>query len=197
MLRSMRLAAIAATAAAAVLSGCAAGYLLDNRVQSFSSLPALPAAPTYRLERLPSQQADPVQAQIESLADAALFKAGLRRDDAQPRYSVQVSARVQPTLSPYASPWPGMGIGFGWGLSGRHFGIGGGFPRMESPWYQREVNVVVRELDGNRVVYESQAANDGPWMDNRVVLAAMFDAALQGFPNPPQGVRRVDIHLPG
>jgi hypothetical protein len=27
------------------------------------------------------------------------------------------------------------------------------------------------------------------------VLTAMFEAALQGFPNPPQGVRRVDIPL--
>jgi hypothetical protein len=188
-------------AAAALLSGCAGGYLLDNTVQSFSGLPTLPASPTYRFDRLPSQAASPNQDAIEALADPALFKVGLQRNDASPRYSVQVSARVQRVLSPYADPWdPGWGWGsMGWG--GRHtalgFGWGGPFPRMEQPWYQREVGVVVRELAGNKVVFESHAANDGPFVDNNVALAAMFDAALQGFPNPPPGPRRVDIQIGG
>jgi hypothetical protein len=180
----------AAIVLGAVLSGCATGYLLDNNVQSFSQLPSAPTPATYRFERLPSQAADPVQAQLEALADPALHKAGFRRDDAAPRYSVQVSARVERVLSPYADPWS-----FGWGFSRRHWGIGGRFPHMESPWFRREVGVIVRELATNKVVYETQAANDGPWLDNSSVLPAMFDAALQGFPNPPQGVRRVDIHV--
>jgi hypothetical protein len=57
------------------------------------------------------------------------------------------------------------------------------------------VSVVVRELPANRVVFETHASNDGPILDNRVVLPAMFDAAMQGFPNPPPGPRRVDIQL--
>jgi len=28
------------------------------------------------------------------------------------------------------------------------------------------------------------------------VLPVMFQAALQGFPNPPQGLRRVNIEIP-
>ena len=178
--------------AATLLAGCAAGYLLDNQVQTFSHIAAVPAQPTFRFERLLSQQVDPAQAQIEALADAALFQAGLRRDDAAPTYSVQVSARVQRVLSPYAEPW-GVGFGF-WG---RHGGFGTGFPRMESPWFQREVGIVVREVATQKVVYETRASNDGPYLDNTVVLPAMFQAAMQGFPNPPPGPRRIDIQLGG
>jgi hypothetical protein len=177
----------------AFLSGCASTYLLDNNVQSFSGLPTLPANPTYRFERLPSQQ-HPGQAQLEALADPALHRAGLRRDDAAPRYAVQVSARMQRVLSPWAEPW-GWGGGFGFG--GPHAGLWGPFPRMESPWYQREAAVIVRDIAANRVVYESRAANDGPWLESNTVLSAMFDAALQGFPNAPAGPRRVNIQLGG
>jgi hypothetical protein len=74
-------------------------------------------------------------------------------------------------------------------------GIGGPFPRADSYWFHREVSVVVRDLGSNRVVYETHAVNDGPWLDNRSVLPAMFDAAMQGFPNPPAGPRRVDIQV--
>jgi len=181
--------------AASLLSGCAAGYLLDNNVQAFSTLPALPGQPTYRFERLPSQQS-PAQAQLEAMADPALHNAGLRRDDANPRYSVQVGARLQRELSPWATPWDGWGWGgAGWGWGG---GWGGSpFGRMESPWYQREVSVIVRELASNRVVFESHAANEGPWLDNGSVFPAMFEAALRGFPNPPAGPRRVDIQIGG
>lgn len=190
-----------AAAAAVVLSACATGYLLDNQVQSFSHLQGVPAQPTYRFERSLSQQADPAQQALEALADPALHKAGLRRDDAQPRYSVQVSARTDRTLSPYADPWDrwGWGWGGGWGLGygGRHFGLGlgGPFPRTDSYWFHREVSVLVRELGTNKVVYETHAVNDGPWLDNRSVLPAMFEAAMQGFPTPPAGPRRVDIQV--
>jgi hypothetical protein len=104
---------------------------------------------------------------------------------------------VRRVLSPYADPWDGFGWGLGFGGRGFGIGFGGfGFPRMEQPWFQREVGVVIRELPGNRVVYETSAFNEGPWFDNAVVLPVMFQAAMQGFPNPPQGERKVDIHVP-
>lgn len=189
----------AAAGAALLLAGCASTYLLDNQVQSFSQLPALPAQPTFRFERSLSQQADPYQQALEALADPALHKAGLRRDDSAPRYSVQVSARTQQTISPYYDPyWGPWGWG-GWNLAygGRYgaIGFGGPWPRADSYWFHREVSVIVRELPANRVVYETSAVNDGPVLDNRLVLPAMFDAAMQGFPNPPAGPRRVDIQL--
>ncbi|HEX2546836.1 MAG TPA: DUF4136 domain-containing protein [Ramlibacter sp.] len=200
MVRLARL--FVAAAAAVVLAGCATGYRLDNQVQSFSQLQALPAPATYRFERSLSQQTDPAQQALENLADPALHRAGLRRDDASPRYSVQVAARTDRVLSPYADPWDRWGGGWGgWGigLGGRHFGVGIGapFPRADTFWFQREVTVVVRELATSRVVYETHATNSGPLMDSRTVLPAMFDAAMQGFPNPPQGPRRVDIQIGG
>jgi hypothetical protein len=187
---------LAAFAAALVLTGCATSYKLDNQVRSFSQLPAMPAQPSYRFDRSLSQQVDPAQQALEALADPALHKVGLRRDDSAPRYSVQVSARTERTLSPYADPWGPWGWG-GWGLGfhGRHMGLGfgGPWPRTDSYWFHREVTVIVRELPTHRVVYETHAVNDGPWLDNRAVLPAMFEAAMQGFPNPPAGPRRVDI----
>ena len=181
--------------AALLLAGCASTFLVDNNVQSFSSLTALPAQPTYRFDRLPSQQ-EPGQAQLEAMADAALHRAGLRRDDANPRYAVQVSGRLQPTLSPWADPWRwGGGWGIGYHRRGLGLGFGGPWGGLESPWYHREVAVVVRELPSNRVVFESHASHDGPWLDNSTVFPAMFQAALQGFPNPPPGPRRVDVQV--
>jgi hypothetical protein len=183
----------AAVVCAWLLAGCAGGYLLDNNVQSFSSITALSAQPTYRFERLPSQQ-HPAQGQLEAMADAALQRAGLRRDDANPRYSVQISAQLQRVLSPWANPWDGWGA---FGVGHRGIGLGFGFPfgRMESPWFQREISVIIRELPSNRAVYETRASNAGPWMDDSTVLPAMFQAALQGFPTPPAGPRRVDIQV--
>ena len=196
MMRMLRLLALATVA---VLAGCASTYRLDNTVQSFSGLPTLPANPTYRFERLPSQLGAS-QDQLEALADPALFKAGLRRDDAAPRFSVLVSARVQQVISPWADPWYGPGYG-PWGWRGRGYwgpGWGPGFGMwsgMEQPWYLREVSVLVRDVGSNKVVFESHANSDGPYLDNAKALAAMFDAAMQGFPNPPIGPRRVDVDI--
>jgi hypothetical protein len=180
---------LGALALGAIVSGCASTYTLDNNVQAFSSLTAVPPQPTYKFERLPSQQ-EPGQAQLEAMADAALHKAGLRRDDANARYAVQVTGRVQRILSPWADPWDGfMFGGRGWGRRG-HFGL---MSRMDSPWYHREVGIVVREVGTNRVVFETHSTNDGPWFDNSTVFPAMFQAAMQGFPQPPVGPRRVDV----
>jgi len=57
------------------------------------------------------------------------------------------------------------------------------------------VSIVLRDIGSNRVVYETRARNDGPYNASAAILPVMFDAALQGFPNPPQGERRVNIEL--
>jgi hypothetical protein len=190
------LSAAATIVAAVVLAGCASTYTLDNTVQSFSQLQALPSPATYRFERLPSQQ-DPAHAQLEAMADQALNAAGLRRDDANPRYAVEVGARTAETLSPWADPW-GPPYGWGWGGWGRRRYWGAGFGmHYEPPWYHREVNIIVRDVATHRVVYESRAISDGPYFDAAKVFPAMFQAALQGFPNPPSGPRVVNIQIAG
>jgi hypothetical protein len=185
-----------AALAALALAGCAGTYTLDSTVQSFSQLPSLAQPATYRFERLPSQQ-DPLQPQLEALADPALNTAGLRRDDANPRYSVQISARSSPTISPFADPWGPYGrMGFGFGGGRRHFGMGAGWGYPPEPsWFHREVDVIVRELGSNKVVYESRAVSDGPYFDPPKVFPAMFSAALQGFPNAPAGPRQVNVQI--
>src|SRR5687768_13683007 len=111
-----RTGVILLTALSALVAGCAVGYRLDNQVQSFSALQGVPAQAGYRFERLPSQAADPGQAQLEAWADVALLQAGFRRDDAAPRYTVQVSAKVERRMSPYADPYDNWGWGRGLGI---------------------------------------------------------------------------------
>ncbi len=186
---------------AVLLAGCASVYRMDNTVQSFSSLAQVPAQAGYRYERLPSQVNDPAQPRLEALADASLARVGLRRDDAAPAYSVQVWARAQYAGSPWAQPrwggwagWGGIGLG---GYRGASVGVGMGFPvgGVDSPWYQREVGLILREVASGQVVYETRAFHEGYWIDPARAWPAMLDAALQGFPQPPAGVRRVDVTL--
>ena len=197
--------ALAALLLTAGLAGCATSWVVDSDVKSFSSLGTVAPGATYRFDRLPSQQADGArQESLEAMAGAALDKAGLRRDDARPQYTAQVGARVTAGLSPWADPWLyngpwGYGYG-GYGYYGRRW-YGGGwyggpaFAPPANPWYEREVSVVLREAGSNRVVYETRARNDGPYTSSAAILPVMFEAALQGFPNPPQGERRVNLEL--
>lgn len=186
------------------LSGCATNWVVDSDVRSFSRLSAAPATAdaTYRFERLPSQQSnEAAQQSLESMASAALGNVGFRRDDAKPRYSAQIDARVDALLSPFADPllygaYGGRGFGAGLDYGYRGF-YGTAFPEMANSWCGREVSIVLRELASGQVVYETHASNDGPYNRSAAILSVMFEAALQGFPNPPAGERRVDIALPG
>jgi hypothetical protein len=180
-----------------LISGCASTRLIDSQVNSFAPQ-VIAAGAGYQFERLPSQLADPVsQAKLEKLAEQALAKVGLKRQNAAP-LSVQVSAvqRQENTLNQ-------SGVGIGWGL-GWVFGNGtislgnrgALFPGLETQTtYWRQVSLIMRNASG-AVVFESHASHEGIWSDGEVVLAAMLDAALQGFPTPPTGVRRVNIEIP-
>lgn len=201
---------IAICVAVLALTGCSTIRLVDTDVRSYAIPPVLPVGASYRFDRLPSQQS-PVdaqqQTQLETLLQPVLAKAGLRRDDAAASYSVQVSVDIK--VSPYA-PWDrpafGWGPGFhlGWSLHrgngrfGRHHPLMGwsAFGMSELPYYWYQVSLLIRRLDNAQVVYETHAAHDGRWADSEVVLPAMFEAALQGLPNPPQGVRHINIEIP-
>lgn len=202
--------ALAVVLLAIGLTGCATRWVVDSDVRSFSSMAGVPTGASYRFERLPSQQVDEAaQQQLEAMAGAALDAVGLRHDDNAPQLSALIGARVTPELSPWADPWlvggpwPGWGYGRwgpgpGWGPGGWYGAgwYGPAFGPPPTPWFAREVSIVLRELPSNRVVYETHARNDGPYSNSARILPVMFQAALQGFPNPPQGVRRVDIELP-
>jgi hypothetical protein len=175
------------------LSGCSGMRLVDSEVRSFASAPPVPAGARYRFERLPSQQANTAaQTQLETLAQQALDKVGLLHDEAASRYSVQVSFGMRVDRN---SPWlpPENGWALGWNPAG---GRRTSLIMLAPPYYWRQVSLTLRDLHTQQVVYETHAAHDGPWSDTAELLPAMLDAALQGFPNPPPGLRRITIESP-
>ena len=188
-------------AAAAALAGCSTGpRVVEGQVQSFSTLAALPAPATYRLERLPSQQA-PGFEPIAALAAQALARAGLTRDDAAPRLLVQVGVHADavPRPDPFSaygpySPWP---WGFGGGWYGRGWGWHGAWQfHQPTPLHRRAVSIVLHDAATQAVVYETSAVHEDVWVADPAVYGVLFDAALQGFPKPPTGPRQVRLPLP-
>ncbi len=188
-----------------LLGGCASVRVIDTEVRSFASTPSIASGATYRFERLPSQQIQEVQqSTLEAMAQEALVRVGLERDDAQARYSVQVSYGLR--MDPYPNPGPGtmgwsMGWNLGWGGRGGGVGLGGYFPlmgfppAMAQPTYWHQVSLVVRNLSSHTVAYETHATHDGLWSDSQAIVPALFEAALRDFPNPPTTVRRINIEI--
>ncbi len=203
----MKFSLVVAVAATVLLSGCATSYVVDNQVQTFSGLRTVPQPATYRFERLPSQQsAAGAQAQLEAAAEPALAKAGWVRNDGAPRYSVQIDSTVL-TSTQVVDPW--MYSRFGpWGPAyGRRWTGGAGFYGWGPYWSyrndiwdrsysQRQVSVVIRDLSNQQVVYETRALHESRWPNDPGLLTPMFDAALSSFPQPPAGVRQVNIEIP-
>lgn len=182
--------------ATALLAGCSTPRIVDGRVQSFSTLAAVPSPATYRIERLPSQQM-PSFEPIAALADQALARAGLRRDDAAPRLLVQIGVQADtvPRYDPFGDPYGPTPWGFG-GWYGRGWGVGGLWRMGEpTPLYRRAVSVLMRDAATQTVVYETSAVHEDVWVSDPAVYGLLLDAALQGFPQPPQGPRQVRIPL--
>jgi hypothetical protein len=201
-----RLLAVVVTAALALsLAGCAMPRMIDSDVQSFTSVEPAVRPALYRFERLLSQGNTPEQDGIESLAAVALAKVGLTRAPlvsgaisgtaaAAPtaRYAVQVRVQISAIVSPYSDPYYG---GF-WGRrDSRRWGVLA--MNMEPSWYRHAVRLLLRDSVSGQVVYETTANFDGPWADSARLLPTILDAALQGYPNPPGGPRKVVIELPG
>jgi Domain of unknown function (DUF4136) len=179
---------------------------------------------TYRFERLPSQQTDTArQDRLEALAQSALDKVGLVRVGDAPgspkaRFTLQMGISVLRGSRP-VNGWYGDDFGVGLGApfgshlggyvtvgvgspgfyGGHYSGFPGAFPGsfvyLPPPYYVREVSLVLREASSGAVVFESRAKHEGPWHDSLAILPAMFDAALQGFPQPPAGLRRVVVEI--
>jgi hypothetical protein len=179
----------------------------------------VPQAPQiYRFERLPSQREGHTAAgqdELEKLAQQALTKVGwtpAAPGNAAP-WVVQVDASTlrlprAPWESPYdgfwGGPWGGFGPGYGYGMPGRDYVVTGRgqviwmpmYPRIETPYYKREVSLVIRHAASGKVVYETRAAHDGRWNSTSGLWSAMLDAALRDFPAPPEGPRQVNVEVP-
>ncbi|WP_291014604.1 hypothetical protein [Hydrogenophaga sp.] len=200
------------------VSGCASVYRVDSQVESFArwsgpapaaAASAIPQPPqVYRFDRLPSQASEEAvrgQTQLEALARVALAKQGWSLADAgvSPPWTVRVSAgTLKLPRAPWEDPWDGYWGGYG--FPGRDYVVTGRgqviwapvFIRMDMPYYQRKVALLISRADNGQVVYETQAAHDGRWNSSSELWGAMFDAALQDFPTPPGGLRQVNIDLP-
>lgn len=198
LLTSRRLALAAVAAAALALAGCASGPReITSSVSSYSTLAQLPVPPTYRMELLPSMAQQQSFALIERQAEQSLQRVGLTRDETpgKAKLVVQVMAAASYGRAnnwPYYGP-PGPMFGWGLGYGGRWGGGMGMSWMMDAPpmVYYRSVKLVMRDQQTQKIVYETSAAYDEVWTDDRVIYSVLFDAALTGFPHPPQGDRAV------
>lgn len=198
LLTPRRLALAAVAAAALALAGCATGPReITSNVSSYSTLTQLPSPPTYRMELLPSMAQQQSFALIERQAEQALQRVGLTRDETpgKAKLAVQVMAAAsygRASNWPYYGP-PGPAFGWGLGYGGRWGGgMGMGWMMDVPPMvYYRSVKLVMRDQQTQKIVYETSAAYDEVWTDDRVIYSVLFDAALTGFPHPPQGDRAV------
>jgi hypothetical protein len=200
----MRSLLMVLTLAVGLLSGCATVRLIDSDVVSVVAAPAgmsLQGA-KYRFERLPSQ-ANPEAGLAEQQAQAAMTAVGLVRDDANAQLSVLVGfAGTQYLADAWGRPLPPGAwspyygsISMGRGI-GPNVGLGMGMRFPPPTQYRREVSLIMRDLKSGQVVYETRATHDGPWSDSAQVFATLFQAAMANFPNPPAGLRRVNIEIP-
>jgi len=191
--------------AAGLLSGCASMRIVDSDVVSVVAAPAgmsLQGA-KYRFERLPSQANNPEAGLAEQQAQAAMAAVGLVRDDANAQLSVLVGfAGTQYLADAWGRPLPPGAwspyygsISMGRGI-GPNVGLGMGMRFPPPTQYRREVSLIMRDLKSGQVVYETRATHDGPWADSAQVFATLFQAAMANFPNPPAGLRRVNIEIP-
>ena len=198
--------------ASLLLAGCAGPSVIDSSVQSYSALDSVTAVSgqSYRFERLPLSRANAAgEANLERWTANELARFGLvsAATNAAARYTVQVNAGVTryDSLPPAGGFWPGWRFGIGFGVGGYSgFGgwgaspfIGAGFDNYlaPTPRYRREYEIVLRHAADNAVVYQSRAFNDSGWWNDEVVLPALVQAALQGFPTPPAVPRVVQIPL--
>ena len=198
----MKWAGVAAILAA--LSACATGpRTVDAQVRTVAAQPpgaAVLNQAHYRFDRVPPAAGQPAPDKLEAMAQAALARVGLQRDDAGAAISVQVGA----TSGAYwADGWgrplgwgPRMSLGMGFGRGGA-LGWGMGWPLDDPsvPVYVSEVSLLMRDLRTGQIVYDTRARHDGPWSDTDNILPALFAAALEGFPNPAQTERPVGVPL--
>ena len=182
------------------LSGCAALNTVESDVSTFATWPAQRKPTTYVFERLPSQQARAQeQDQIEAAAKRPIEAAGFREAPApaQADTTIQVGVRVtRIDQRLYDDPfWWRGGLYYSRFNRGPYWNPGMSF-QFDTPRYEREVVVLIRDKQTGQPLYEARAANDGNSAGTATLLGAMFEAAMKDFPNAGINPRRVTIQLP-
>ena len=86
----------------------------------------------------------------------------------------------------------GIGSSHGRGLS---MGLSFPFGAYDLTTFRHELALLMRDNSTQQLVFETRARHDGPWNDTLTIFPAMLDAALQGFPQPPPGTRRINVPL--
>lgn len=196
-----RTALLAALVMAMLLAGCSGMRIVDADVRAFTTDQGVTPPMTYRFERMLSQQQlGESQERLEAIVQAELARVGMERVAANPRYTVAFDLRMaRDPRAPWDDPphWGGL---YHRGMVVTPSGAVVYYPMLsmqfDTPYYRREVQLLVRRLSDGVLVFESRANHDGRWSDDAAVLPAMFEAALRGFPHPPPGLRRVDVEIP-
>jgi hypothetical protein len=193
-----------AAAAAALLAACGALNTVTSEVTTFSEWPTDRKPGRYAFERLPSQKANAQRtAELEEAAAKALAKAGFTAapDAAQADVIVQVGARISRTeISPWDDPlWWRWGGSYWRSPYWRH-------PRsayyagLHADWhsrYERNVALLLRDRASGTPLFEAHSQTEGGTSGDATLIAAMFEAALTGFPaKDAQNPRRVSVTLP-
>ena len=192
---------LALLAIVGALAGCAGLNTLESDVSTFSKWPEKRAASSYTFERLPSQQDRPQeQDRLEMAARRALESAGFSEasDPATADVKVQLGARVSRIdRSPYDDPlWWRGGLYYSRFNRGAYWGPSLSF-QFDTPRYEREVVVLIRDRASGQPLYEARASNDGNAAGGEALLTAMFEAAMRDFPYGGVNPRRVSVQLPG
>jgi hypothetical protein len=174
-----------------LLAGCAMPRMIDSDVNSFAGTAPAVRGASFRFDRLPSQQnTGGVQDRIEAITQTALEHVGLTRNDAAPRYLVQVQFSAETMRNPYYRPRTRLVVG----ADGRIYEEWPLFPDLNTPWFRHSVKLVLRDSGNGQAAYETTAVFDGPWSDTLNLLPPMLEAALQDYPQPMR--RRVVVELP-
>lgn len=175
-----------------LLGACSLPRMIDSDVQSFAGTVLPDSHADFRFERLPSQQQNlSLQDMLEGMAQEALERVGLTRNDTAGRYLAQVSVGVDNIRNPtYRPPRPRLVRG----ADGKVYEEWPIAPDLEVPWYRTRVHLTLRDSTTSQIAYETTAVFDGPWRDTLNLVPPMLEAALKDYPTP--GSRRVVVELP-
>ena len=190
---------VVAAGALSSLAGCASLRTAQCEVATFGAWPTGRPPGTYAFDRLPSQQAQVHDSeQIEALARPALEAAGFKAaaPDSPPDFLVQLAARITRfERNPWDDPLWWRGAYGGWHVrpwGSPYWGLG---RRIDSPRYEREVAILVRDRRTGEPLYEARASSDGLTEGASTYIRALFDAALKDFPGVSSTPHTVSVPL--